>query len=197
MEWAVAGLSPLGQGSKAVGTLAEAPASSSATAKPAAGRFSSWWNSNLTGTEPRQAMRRPQTRVEPRPQPGQWVSLMGPVDRWKRPRIVFQHGAGFDFVGQAAERLAVADREACLAQELSHFPGEAAEIARRSQRIAPIVPPGSIRPAEVRARKGKGAKEAPDEASWPASALIETARARPSHQGAIMPPAQPIREQPM
>ena len=44
LECAVVGLSPSGQGSKAA-ALSGATASSSATAKPAAGRFSSWWKS--------------------------------------------------------------------------------------------------------------------------------------------------------
>ncbi|PZR85380.1 MAG: hypothetical protein DLM68_11140 [Hyphomicrobiales bacterium] len=44
------------------------------------------------------------------------------------------------------------------------------------------------------ARKGKGAKDAPDAASWPASALIETASAMPRHHGAMVPAAQPVRE---
>lgn len=47
------------------------------------------------------------------------------------------------------------------------------------------------------ARNGKGANDAPDDASWPASALIEMASATPSHHGAAMLPAQPIREKNM
>lgn len=44
------------------------------------------------------------------------------------------------------------------------------------------------------ARKGRGAKDARDAASWPASALIEKASAIPRHHGAMAPVAQPVRE---
>ena len=172
-------------------------ASSSATAKPAAGRFSSWWKSKSSARSLARPWESRRREFEPRPQPDQWVSLMGPVDRWKRPRIVFQHGAGFDFVGQAAEIFAVADRQRLAWRRSFPTSPRGRRNRWRSQRIAPIVPPGSIRPAEAARAQRQRCQRRAGRGFLAGVGADRDGKGHPSHHGAIMPPAQPIREHPM
>jgi len=192
LECAVVGLSPSGHGSKAA-ALSEGEASSSGTAKPAAGPFFVMMEKQVFGTEFGEAMGLAQPRVECRPQTNQGISLMGAINRRKQMRVAFQNGARFDFIGQAAEFLVAADRQTCLPQDLAASP----EIPPKSMESSKGCAEGSIgtrTAGGAGARKATGAHDAPNEASWPASALIETASAMPRHHGATAPIAQPIRE---
>ena len=193
LECAVVGLSPSGHGSKAV-ALSEGGGLAVRNRETARRPVFVMMENQIFGTEFGEAMGLAQPRVECRPQTSQGVSLMGAVDRRKQVRVAFQNGARFDFIGQAANSSSLQSTDLPPARSFAASPGNPPK-SMEAQSAAPRVLLGTKTAGGAGGRKATGRDhDAPEEASWPASALIETASAMPRHHGATTPIAQPIRE---